>query len=126
MSAPAPDPGATGPAGPSDLTRLRERLTEFSEARGWQRYHLPKNLVAALAVEAAELQEIFQWMTPREAAEVMADPETAHRVRDEVADVLAYLLRLCTVLDIDPAAALDAKIERNETRFPRAGTAGEE
>nr|WP_228473739.1 nucleotide pyrophosphohydrolase [Streptomyces calidiresistens] len=101
-------------------------MTEFSEARGWQRYHLPKNLVAALAVEAAELQEIFQWMTPEEAAAVMTDPETAHRVRDEVADVLAYLLRLCAVLDIDPAAALDAKIERNETRFPRPDTTGGE
>ncbi|WP_368733368.1 nucleotide pyrophosphohydrolase [Streptomyces alkaliphilus] len=121
-----PGAGATGENGPSDLTRLRERLTEFSEARGWQRYHLPKNLVAALAVEAAELQEIFQWMTPEEAAAVMSDPGTAHRVRDEVADVLAYLLRLCTVLGIDPAAALDAKIERNETRFPLPGEDGED
>jgi NTP pyrophosphatase (non-canonical NTP hydrolase) len=49
----------------------------------------------------------------------MDDPDSAHRVRDEVADVLAYLLQLCEVLGIDPLAALEAKIDRNEDRFPR-------
>ncbi len=51
----------------------------------------------------------------------MTDPDTAHRVRDEVADVLAYLLQFCEVLGVDPLAALEAKIERNESRFPVAG-----
>ncbi|MET9445251.1 nucleotide pyrophosphohydrolase [Streptomyces sp. NPDC006610] len=104
---------------PSDLDRLRRRLAEFAAARDWQPYHTPKNLVSALSVEAAELVEIFQWLTPEESARVMDDPGTAHRVRDEVADVLAYLLQFCEVLGIDPLAALDAKIDRNERRFPR-------
>ena len=53
----------------------------------------------------------------------MADPETAHRVRDEVADVLAYLLQFCEVLGVDLLAALAAKIDRNEGGFraPRPG-----
>jgi NTP pyrophosphatase (non-canonical NTP hydrolase) len=97
---------------------LQRRLAEFAAARDWQPYHTPKNLVAALSVEASELVEIFQWSTPEESMRVMADPDSAHRVRDEVADVLAYLLRLCDVLGIDPLAALDAKIDRNERRFP--------
>lgn len=101
-----------------DVPRLQRRLAEFAAARNWQPYHTPKNLVAALSVEASELVEIFQWLTPEESAGVMADPGTAHRVRDEVADVLAYLLQLCEVLGIDPLAALDAKIDRNERRFP--------
>ncbi|MFE9661342.1 MazG-like family protein [Streptomyces sp. NPDC005955] len=100
------------------MTELRRRLVEFARARGWQPYHTPKNLAAALSVEASELVEIFQWLTPEESARVMDDPDRAHRVRDEVADVLAYLLQFCAVLDIDPLTALAAKIDRNEKRFP--------
>jgi NTP pyrophosphatase (non-canonical NTP hydrolase) len=101
-----------------DVAWLQRRLGEFAAARNWQPYHTPKNLAAALSVEASELLEIFQWLTPEESARVMDDPDTAHRVTDEVADVLAYLLQLCAVLDVDPLAALDAKIDRNERRFP--------
>ncbi|WP_221349236.1 nucleotide pyrophosphohydrolase [Streptomyces beigongshangae] len=106
-----------------DLATLQRRLTAFAAARNWQPYHTPKNLVAALSVEASELLEIFQWLTPEESARVMDDPEKAPRVADEVADVLAYLLQLCEVLGVDPLAALDAKMNRNEERFPAAPAA---
>ncbi|MGC5563643.1 nucleotide pyrophosphohydrolase [Streptomyces sp. FR-108] len=101
-----------------DVATLQRRLAAFAAARNWEPYHTPKNLVAALSVEASELVEIFQWLTPEESARVMDDPEKAPRVRDEVADVLAYLLQLCDVLGVDALAALDAKIDRNEVRFP--------
>ena len=101
-----------------DVAKLTRRLAEFAAARNWQQYHTPKNLASALSVEASELVEVFQWLTPEESTRVMDDPDSAHRVRDEVADVLAYLLQLCEVLGIDPLAALDAKIDRNEGRFP--------
>lgn len=104
---------------PPDLAALQRRLVEFARARDWQPFHTPKNLASALSVEAAELLEIFQWMTPEQASAVMADPGTAHRVRDEVADVLAYLLQFCAVLEVDVLEALAAKIDRNEKRFPR-------
>ncbi|MFJ2781496.1 nucleotide pyrophosphohydrolase [Kitasatospora sp. NPDC087315] len=100
---------------------MRQRLVEFAAARGWEPFHTPKNLAAALTVEAGELLEIFQWLTPEQAASVMSDPDSAHRVRDEVADVLAYLVQFCSVLGVDPLAALAAKIERNELRFPVPG-----
>ncbi|MFD4634476.1 nucleotide pyrophosphohydrolase [Streptomyces sp. NPDC058284] len=101
-----------------DVAVLQRRLAEFAAARDWEQYHTPKNLAAALSVEASELVEIFQWLTPEESARVMEDPGTAPRVADEVADVLAYLLQFCEVLGIDALAALAAKIERNERRFP--------
>lgn len=101
-----------------DLDALRRRLTAFAVARRWEPFHTPKNLAAALSVEASELLEIFQWLTPEQSAVVMADPDSAHRVRDEVADVLAYLLQFCDSLDIDLLPALAAKIDRNEHRFP--------
>ncbi|WP_030293944.1 nucleotide pyrophosphohydrolase [Streptomyces katrae] len=103
------------------LHQLQRRLAEFAAARGWEPYHTPKNLAAAVSVEASELVEIFQWLTPEQSAEVMEKPETAHRVADEVADVLAYLLQFCEVLGVDVLDALAAKIERNELRFPVTG-----
>ncbi|MFJ3629164.1 nucleotide pyrophosphohydrolase [Streptomyces albidoflavus] len=113
-------PQAERSAGAGGLTaeELQKRLARFAAAREWGQYHTPKNLAAALSVEAAELLEIFQWLTPEQAAAVMDDPESAFRVRDEVADVLAYTLQLCEVLGIDALEALAAKIDRNERRFP--------
>lgn len=101
-----------------DLNALRRRLTDFAASRKWEPYHTPKNLAVALSVEASELLEIFQWLTPEQSAAVMDDPDIAHRVRDEAADVLAYLLQFCDVLDIDLLAALSEKIDRNHLRFP--------
>ncbi|MFE4371875.1 nucleotide pyrophosphohydrolase [Streptomyces sp. NPDC056835] len=101
-----------------DVAEMQRRLAQFAAARDWERYHTPKNLAAALSVEASELLEIFQWLTPEQSARVMEDPESAHRVSDEVADVLAYLLQLCEVLGIDPLMALAAKMDRNEVRYP--------
>ncbi|MFC5805848.1 nucleotide pyrophosphohydrolase [Streptomyces formicae] len=101
-----------------DVKALQRRLAGFAAARNWEPYHTPKNLAVALTVEAAELVEIFQWLTPEESARVMDDPRKAHRVADEVADVLAYLLQFCEVLGVDALAALSDKIDRNELRFP--------
>jgi NTP pyrophosphatase (non-canonical NTP hydrolase) len=111
---------APGPR-PHTVAGLQRRLAEFAEARRWGPFHTPKNLVSALSVEAAELVEIFQWLTPEQSARVMDDPADAHRVEDEVADVLAYLLQLCEALGIDALEALAAKIDRNEGRFPLPG-----
>ncbi|WP_327294692.1 MULTISPECIES: nucleotide pyrophosphohydrolase [unclassified Streptomyces] len=105
-----------------DVAQLQRRLAEFAAARDWQPYHTPKNLAAALSVEASELVEIFQWLTPEESARVMDDPGSAHRVADEVADVFAYLLQFCEVLEIDVLSALSDKIDRNESRFPAKRT----
>nr|WP_236070762.1 nucleotide pyrophosphohydrolase [Streptomyces polyasparticus] len=97
---------------------MQRRLAAFAAARDWGPYHTPKNLTSALSVEAAELVEIFQWLTPEQSAHVMEDPDFAHRVRDEVADVLAYLLQFCEVLGVDALEALADKIDRNEQRYP--------
>ncbi|MFD3939513.1 nucleotide pyrophosphohydrolase [Streptomyces sp. NPDC058611] len=116
------DTDTHGPRDDERLYRLQRRLAAFAEARDWAPYHTPKNLAVALSVEAAELVEIFQWLTPEQSEKVMEKPESAHRVADEVADVLAYLLQFCEVLGVDVLDALAAKIERNELRFPARGT----
>lgn len=100
------------------LSDLTTRLREFSDARDWERFHTPKNLVMALSGEVGELIALFQWLTPAESAAIMADDSTAPNVRDEIADVFIYLVRLADTLGIDLLDAAHAKIDRNETRFP--------
>lgn len=103
------------------LEKLIERQREFAEAREWGEYHTPKNLVMALSGEAGELTALFQWLTPDESAAWAADPELKANVLDEIADVTLYLVRLADVLGVDLLEAAHAKIERNESRFPRKG-----
>lgn len=100
---------------------LVQRLRDFAAARDWQPYHTPKNLVMALSGEVGELTALFQWLTPQEAAAWRDDPELDFNVRDELADVTLYLLRLADILGVDLAEAAHAKIDRNETRFPASG-----
>jgi NTP pyrophosphatase (non-canonical NTP hydrolase) len=100
------------------IAELTDRLRRFAAARDWQRFHTPKNLATALIVEAAELNEVFQWLTPDESTRVMENPQAAERVRGEIADVLAYLLQLASACGVDPVRALAEKLDHNEQRFP--------
>jgi dCTP diphosphatase len=99
------------------VAELQRRLRDFARERDWEQFHTPKNLAMALAGEVGELVEIFQWLTPEEASQVMEGPR-ADDVEDELADVLIYLLRIADVLGIDLAEATRAKLERNEHRYP--------
>jgi len=108
-------------SGPSDLTELATATADFAAARDWQPWHTPKNLVMALSGEVGELTALFQWLTPEESAAVMADEKAAADVRDELADVLLYLVQLARVLDVDLAEVARAKLARNELRFPPPG-----
>ena len=101
-----------------DLTALQARLRTFAAERQWQPFHTPKNLAMALMVEAAELAEIFQWMTPEQSLAVREDPALKEPIADEVADVLLYLIQLANTLGIDPVAAAQAKLRINALKYP--------
>ncbi|WP_067717662.1 nucleotide pyrophosphohydrolase [Nocardia yamanashiensis] len=100
------------------LDELQDLVTDFSRRRDWERFHTPKNLVLALTGEVGELAELFQWLTPDESAALCENEQDRTKVEHEVADVLIYLMRLATVLDIDLAAAVTKKLEFNEARYP--------
>jgi dCTP diphosphatase len=102
--------------GAERLDALRRRLRAFAAARDWEQFHSPKNLATALAVEAAELLEPFQWLTDEESTRLSG--ERLEHVRMELADVLLYLLRLADKLGIDPVEAAAQKIEINERKYP--------
>ena len=98
------------------IASLRTQQRRFAEARDWPQFHTPKNLAMALSVEAAELLECFQWLTPEQSAGLAG--RERHAVEQEIADVLLYLLRLSDVLGIDPLQAAQRKIAVNARKYP--------
>lgn len=98
------------------IETLTQALREFALARHWGQFHSPKNLSAALSVEAAELLEHFQWLT--EAQSHNLDEVKKEEVAAEAADVLLYLLQLCDQLGIDLIAAAHLKMKVNALKHP--------
>jgi NTP pyrophosphatase (non-canonical NTP hydrolase) len=98
------------------LERLRVRLAAFAAERDWEQFHNPKNLAMAVAGEAGELLEHFQWLTFEQAAQLPAAARA--EVALEAADVLLFLVRLCDRLGIDLAAACEKKLAVNARKYP--------
>lgn len=101
-----------------NLGELQAELRHFAAERDWQPFHTPKNLATALVVEAAELAEIFQWMTPEASVAAHEDAVSKGRIGTEVADVLLYLLQVADHCQIDLAHAVRDKLARNAEKYP--------
>jgi dCTP diphosphatase len=101
-----------------DTKALEQVLDDFAEARNWRQFHSPKNLAMALTGEIGELVEIFQWRSEQESWLVGQAPETAEHVRQELADVALYLVRLASVLGVDLNAAIRDKLVLNAQKYP--------
>lgn len=100
----------------SELTKLRDDLREFAAERDWDQFHSPKNLASALAVEAAELLEPFQWLTEEQSSSL--DEKRLAAVAEELADVQIYLIRLADKLNVDLLHAVRDKMLRNAEKYP--------
>lgn len=100
------------------IHELREIVRSFVKQREWEKFHTPKNLSMALAVEVAELMEHFQWLATEEAASAAQQPEKLAAISDEIADVLCYTLALANSLEIDLSDAVCGKMEKNERKYP--------
>jgi len=99
-----------------DLDELRERLRRFAADRDWEQFHSPKNLSMALTVEAAELQEVFQWLTEEQSRALTKRARCA--AEEELADVFIYALRMSQVLGIDLLKAAERKLKKNAMKYP--------
>jgi dCTP diphosphatase len=99
-----------------DISKIQNQLEKFAIERDWRQFHTPKNLAMALSVEASELVEIFQWLKPEESNS--PDQKQIESINDEVADIAMYLLRFCSVLEIDLDSAIKIKLERNAEKYP--------
>lgn len=100
------------------VAELKRLVQKFVSDRDWEQFHAPKNLSMALAIEAAELMEHFQWLGVEESREWTADPRRRLEVEEELADVLSYVLALSTVLDLDLSDAIRRKMRKNEAKYP--------
>lgn len=101
-----------------DVSKLETALQAFADERDWQQFHTPKNLAMALTGEVGELVELFQWLSPEQSGAVATDPKTARAVRDELADVLLYTVRLANVLKVDLDSAVQDKLKANAAKYP--------
>ena len=100
------------------ITEIKKRLAAFAAARNWNQFHSPKNLSMGLAAEAAELLEIFQWLTEKQSVEIAGNQKEMGHIKEEIADVFIYLIRLADKLNVDIEKAVFEKMELNEMRYP--------
>jgi dCTP diphosphatase len=98
------------------INKLKVKLSKFIKERDWDQFHSPKNLSMALAIEAAELMEHFQWLT--EAQSQVIDDNRLQDIKDEIGDVLIYLIRLSDKLGVDLLQAAYDKLEKNNKKYP--------
>lgn len=100
------------------VAELRDLVERFVAQRDWHRFHSPKNLSMALAIEAAELMEHFQWIDVAQSRETAADAARRAAVGEELADVLCYAMALANELGLDIATAVRAKMVKNARKYP--------
>jgi len=107
---------------PSDKTTtladIKATMEAFVAERHWQPFHQPKNLASSLAIEAAELMELFQWDAVEPPETIQADSAKMQRIREELSDVFAYTLAMANRLEIDLASAFEAKMRMNARKYP--------
>jgi NTP pyrophosphatase (non-canonical NTP hydrolase) len=101
-----------------NLPDIQQKLRKFAEDRNWDQFHSPKNLSMALAAETAELLEIFQWLTEEQSKDIVNSEKEIAQVKEEIADVFIYLVRLADKLNIDIEKEVLAKIALNEKKYP--------
>jgi dCTP diphosphatase len=101
-----------------DIHNYQALLRSFAAERDWDQFHSPKNLAMALAGEAGELLEIFQWLSESESHEVATNPDQRQSASEELADIFLYLLRLADKLDIDLDEAVADKLKQNAAKYP--------
>ena len=101
-----------------DIKTIQKQLSDFADERDWNQFHNPKNLAMALSVEASELVEIFQWLTPDQAESIMESSKNEH-VKEEMADIMIYLIRMADKLNVDLEKAVADKVLKNSKKHPK-------
>ena len=99
-----------------NISKIQSQLEKFAVDRDWEQFHTPKNLAMALSVEASELVEVFQWLKAEES--ISPNQKQKNAINSEVADIAMYLLRFCSVLEIDLEKEIKSKLVRNAERYP--------
>lgn len=118
MSAGVVDPGYNMSDRTTTVDELRQIIRQFVEERDWRQFHAPKNISMALAIEAAELMEHFQWIDAEKSRRLPEDGAKLAAVAEELADVIGYSFALANELGIDVSDAIRAKMVKNRQKYP--------
>lgn len=102
----------------TNISKLRQLAQEFVDERDWNKYHNPKDLAISIAIEAAELMGLFQWIEQREVKKMAEDDHNLLRIKEELADVMILCLNMVNTLDIDLSQAIVEKIDKNKAKYP--------
>ena len=102
----------------TNVQELKETISKFVQERNWAEAHNPKNLSMSIAIEAAELMEIFQWLSTEEAKSIQNYEQKFDHLKDELADVMIYCLSMANQLDIDVASIIEEKTKKNGRKYP--------
>ena len=94
----------------TDLQPVMDALLKFRDERDWKQFHNPKDLAAALSIEAAELQEIFLWKS--------ADAGDVEKVKEELADVFCFSLLIAEHYGFDIPSIVLEKVQANGLKYP--------
>ena len=100
------------------VRQLKQIVKQFVDERNWQQFHTPKNISMALAIEASELMEHFQWLTAEESLSLAQDPQKLADVGEELVDVVCYALALANRLELDLSAVFEQKMAKNRLKYP--------
>lgn len=100
------------------VAQLKTLIEKFVSQRDWKQFHTPKNLAMGMAVEAAELMDLFKWQAGPETVELVRRPAIRRAMREELADVVIYCLALANRAGIDVARAVRAKLAKNRRKYP--------
>jgi dCTP diphosphatase len=100
------------------VAQLRQAVAAFIDQRRWQQFHDPKNLAMSIAIEAAELMEHFQWLRTDQLAAATRSPRALRQIREELADVMCFVLSFANALQIDLSSAVRAKLVKNARKYP--------
>ncbi len=101
-----------------NIEEIQKKLRIFAKKRDWDQFHSPKNLAMALSAEAAELLEIFQWLTEEQSRDIVKSQKDLELIKEEIADIFIYLVRLADKLNIDIERSVLEKIKLNEKKYP--------
>ena len=100
------------------IDELKKIVKQFVDKRDWGQFHNPKNLSMSIAIESAELMELFQWLTKKESENAMISGELRDNAKDEIADIFIYLIAFCNQNNIDIKQAIDKKMAKNKKKYP--------
>jgi NTP pyrophosphatase (non-canonical NTP hydrolase) len=115
---PPADPELPNADATTTVAELRQLVADFVAERDWSQFHSPKNVSMALAIEAAELMEHFQWLSTDASRRLVDEPEKLAAIGEEIADVVGYSFALANELGIDLASAIRAKMVKNAVKYP--------